>query len=325
MKILMTADTVGGVWTYAAELTRAMPEHEFIVETMDGYKLEWMDEPWQDVDRAGERLLEIERRESPDFIHLNGYAHAALPFRAPKLVVAHSDVLSWWRAVKGQRAPESWDTYRARVEAGLRAADFIVAPSRAMLNALHENYGFNTPSRVIYNAASRQLTTENRRRAVFTAGRLWDEAKNLHTVVEAASRIEAPVRIAGHGGTTAPNIEHLGKLDRAAMQRAFAESSIYLFPALYEPFGLSILEAALARCALVIGDIPSLREIWRDAAIFVPPRDADAIVHEVNALLADEERLAEMARRAQKRAVTFTPERMANAYREIYSMAGVPA
>ena len=326
MKILMTADTIGGVWTYAMELQRAMPEHAFIVETMEGYKLEWMDDPWKDVDRAGEHLLEIERREAPDFIHLNGYAHAALPFRAPKLVVAHSDVLSWWRAVKGERAPESWSTYRDRVQAGLRAADFVVAPSRAMLSALHENFAFNTPSRVIYNASTRQLTTDAKKEMVFAAGRMWDEAKNLAAVVEAAPRIEAPVKIAGDGGHDAPpNIEHLGKLDRHAMQRALGEASIYLFPALYEPFGLSILEAALARCALVIGDIPSLREIWRDAAIFVPPRDIDAIVREVNALLADSERCSEMGRRAQKRAATFTPERMANAYREIYSAVGVPA
>jgi glycosyltransferase involved in cell wall biosynthesis len=318
MKILMTADTLGGVWTYAQELQRAMPEHEFLIETMEGFKLEWMDDPWDDVDRAGERLLEVERRESPDFIHLNGYAHAALPFRAPKLVVGHSDVLSWWRAVKGERAPESWNTYRRRVEAGLRAADFVVAPSRAMLNALHANYAFNTPSRVIYNASTRQLTTDAKQHVVFAAGRMWDEAKNLRAVIQAAPRIEAPVKIAGDGGYDAPNVQHLGKLDRNAMQRAFGEAAIYLFPALYEPFGLSILEAALARCALVIGDIPSLREIWRDAAIFVPPRDVDAIASEVNALLADSDRLDEMRRRAQKRAAMFTPKRMADAYGTLY-------
>src|SRR5581483_8078112 len=167
MKILMTADTVGGVWAYAMELRRAMPEHEFLIETLEGSRLEWMDDPWDDVDRDGECLLEIERRESPDVIHLNGYAHAALPFRAPKLVVAHFDLLSWWRAVKGERPPASCNTYRSRVEEGLRAADFIVAPSRAMLNALRDNYDFRTPSRIIYNGATRQLTTGERDHVVF--------------------------------------------------------------------------------------------------------------------------------------------------------------
>ena len=42
----------------------------------------------------------------PDIVHLNNYVHAALPFRAPKLVVGHSCVLSWWRAVKREAGAE---------------------------------------------------------------------------------------------------------------------------------------------------------------------------------------------------------------------------
>src|SRR4051794_10648344 len=135
MKVLMTADTVGGVWTYAMELTRALRDTDFVIATMgglpsasqlaevppnarviaSGYKLEWQPEPWDDVARAGEWLLELEDREHPDYIHLNGYAHGALPFRAPKCVVAHSCVMSWWRAVKNEDAPVEWERYRVQV------------------------------------------------------------------------------------------------------------------------------------------------------------------------------------------------------------------
>ena len=68
---------------------------------------------------------------------------------------------------------------------------------------------------------------------------MWDEAKNLRAVADAAPHINAEVRIAGDGSP-------LGRLDEQRMAWAYAESAIYLFPALYEPFGLSILEAALA-------------------------------------------------------------------------------
>ena len=76
--ILMTADTVGGVWTYAMELVRGLSEHDIrvILATMgepmsadqrneaasirglrvveSSYKLEWMQSPWEDVEIAGQ-------------------------------------------------------------------------------------------------------------------------------------------------------------------------------------------------------------------------------------------------------------------------------
>src|SRR3954468_14290770 len=111
MKILMTADTVGGVWTYSLELARALRSHdvELALFTMGNklnreqrddakqlsnvvvheseFKLEWMEEPWDDVRAAGECLLRLASDFEPDVIHLNGYAHAALRWSAPKLIV----------------------------------------------------------------------------------------------------------------------------------------------------------------------------------------------------------------------------------------------
>src|SRR5215212_2320079 len=201
----MTADTVGGVWTYAIELTRAlggrMDHVDFVLATMGAlpsasqraevpdnvrlvpseYRLEWMDDPWPDLARAGAWLLDIEAAEAPDVVHLNGYAHGALPFRAPKLVVGHSCVMTWWSAVRNEDAPPSWNEYREQVARGLRACDLVVAPTAWMLGALDERYAFDTPTRLIYNGRSDEQPTtgERPRTTVFSAGRLWDEAKNL--------------------------------------------------------------------------------------------------------------------------------------------------
>jgi glycogen(starch) synthase len=355
MKILMTADTVGGVWTYAIELIRALgasadhrpptTDHHFILATMgrkatdaqraelpsnatlveSEYKLEWQDDPWSDVEAASRWLLDLERREAPDVIHLNGYAHGALDFRAPKIVVGHSCVLSWWRAVKDEDAPAEWTRYHDEVQRGLAGADLVITPSAWMLGTLDQHYRFNTPTRLIYNGRTfnRPPATDHRPPAIFAAGRLWDDAKNLRAVIEAAPRINAPVRIAGDGGADAENVQHLGRLDAAGMQRAYADASIYLFPALYEPFGLSILEAALSGCALILGDIPSLREIWDDAAIFVPPRDAEEIAHTTNELLNNEPFREELSRRARERASLYTPANMAERYRTTYEELAV--
>ena len=368
MNVLMTADTIGGVWTYAMELMRALPDVHFTLATMgrkpsegqrnevppnatlveSDFKLEWQDEPWRDIDASGEWLLELERESGADVVHLNGYSHGALPFRAPKLVVAHSCVLSWWRAVKNEDAPAEWNTYRERVARGLAGAQFVAAPSAWMLAALDEHYRLSSPRRLIYNGRNfTPATGHGHRASVFAAGRLWDEAKNLRAVVEAAPSIDWPVRLAGDGGParpaapagqasgtpvapragsaagaiSAPNITHLGWLEPPALARAYGESAIYLFPALYEPFGLSVLEAALSGCALVLGDIPSLREIWRDAAVFVPSRDPRTIARTTNEVIANDHFRHELSQRAQKRAREYTVARMAAGYRETYQAA----
>ncbi len=74
-------------------------------------------------------------------------------------------------------------------------------------------------------------------------------------------------------------------------------ASIFALPARYEPFGLLPLEAALSGCALVLGDIPSLREVWGDAAWFVPPDDRDALTAAIGSLIASPRLLQRAGRR----------------------------
>jgi glycosyltransferase involved in cell wall biosynthesis len=97
-----------------------------------------------------------------------------------------------------------------------------------------------------------------------------------------------------------------------------ARAAIYALPARYEPFGLSIVEAALAGCALVIGDLDTLREIWGDAAAYVPPGDPDVLAATLKALIADPVRRRGLAAASRTRALALTPARMAQAYRTLY-------
>jgi glycosyltransferase involved in cell wall biosynthesis len=347
--VLMTADTIGGVWTYALELAEGLARHgvgvalatmgeplsaaqrsasalENVEVYESRYRLEWMPEPWDDVDRAGEWLLELERELRPDVVHLNGYAHGALPWSAPCLVVAHSCVLSWWEAVKGELAPPEWDEYRRRVEAGVRAADTLVAPTQAMLARVHELYGPLGNGRVIWNArAVCHFAPGAKEPFVVAAGRLGDAAKNIAALGVAARGLAWPVYVAGHqrdasGTDELPAaLSSLGHLPPAELAQWLGRASIYALPARYEPFGLSILEAALSGCALVLGDIASLRELWDGAAVFVPPGDPGRLHGALRDLIADEPRRSTLQRAAGERARTFTPERFAAAYFDLYT------
>jgi glycosyltransferase involved in cell wall biosynthesis len=116
-----------------------------------------------------------------------------------------------------------------------------------------------------------------------------------------------------------PQCRWLGSLGEPEMQRLFAAASIYALPALYEPFGYTPLEAALSGCALVLGDIASLREIWGDAAVFVDPHDSRSLKAELLVLVADSNHRHELAERARARALQFTSARMAENYFGAYA------
>lgn len=348
--ILMTADTVGGVWTYALELAQALEQHgiQIALATMgrplnrsqrkqaarasnvevfeSAYKLEWMPEPWDEVAEAGEWLLALEARLRPDLIHLNGYAHAALSWRAPKLVVGHSCVLSWWQAVHGSPPPACWNRYRLAVLAGLKAADLVVAPSAAMLLMLEEHYGNVAKGIVIPNGRSLPfITPRPKENLILSAGRLWDAAKNISTLASVAAALSWPVYVAGEtrypagAATRYENIHALGLLNGEQLLPWFARAAIYALPARYEPFGLSVLEAALAGCALVLGDIPSLREIWGDAAIYVPTEEPEALADTLRELIAGPAWRGYLSAKARATAARYSPELMAAAYLLAYN------
>jgi glycogen synthase len=350
MKLLMTTDTIGGVWTYALDLAKSLQPHgvEIALATMGApvsptqrrdatacenvtlhestYKLEWQDDPWDDVAAAGKWLLDLEQKVAPDLIHLNGYAHTACAFRSPIVVVAHSCVLSWWRAVKGEAAPSSWDRYHDAVTRGLDDADVVIAPTQAMLRALAENYGPLRSARVIYNGRDPSLYRVGRKESfILTAGRLWDEAKNVAALQAVAPQLDWPVCVAGEqhrpdGGTNpiTGDILPLGFLSPQKLADWFARADIYALPARYEPFGLSALEAALSGCALLLGDIDSLREVWGDAAYYVTPDDTHELVDQLQNLIEHPQLRHNLARRAMYRAKHFTLTRMGEAYRALY-------
>src|SRR5829696_2639150 len=222
MRLLMTTDAVGGVWTYSLELIRALagqdvevalailgprpcPSQMFEAERLPncrvfqhGTKLEWMDVPWEDVDAAGKWLIALAEDFVPDVVHLNDYSHASLPWSCPVVAVAHSCVLTWWRSVKGENAPARYDEYRHRVCAALKAANSVVTPTAAFRTQMTKEYSLQFRGETIPNARWAESfgpgITEPR---IISAGRLWDEAKNLQLLDRIAPEVTWEIVLAG--------------------------------------------------------------------------------------------------------------------------------
>jgi glycogen synthase len=349
MKILMTTDTVGGVWTYSLQLAKSLARYDVTVDLatlgppLDGskrqeaamlsnvslhessYRLEWMADPWEDVRLAGRWLLRLADSLQPDLIHLNDYSQGALQWPRPVLVVGHSCVLSWHQAVRGTSAGSEWDQYRDSVTRGLRGADLVAAPTAAMLTSLQSHYGPFAQSCVLPNG--RDPVPQDpavKQPFVLTAGRLWDDAKNIATLDAAAASIEWPVYAAGcmsspdGGDASFSGVQPLGVLNTTTMNEWLRAAAIYVHPARYEPFGLVPLEAAQRHCALVLGDIPTLREIWQDAAMFVSPDDPGELATLINRLIEEPSLRTAYAERACARSARFTADQMARRYLAAY-------
>jgi glycosyltransferase involved in cell wall biosynthesis len=349
----MTADAVGGVWTYAVDLASELGRLgvDVHVATMgprpdraqraaaavarvqlweSDYSLEWGDEPWLEVEEAGQWLLGLAEKVRPDLVHLNGYVHGGLPWPAPAVVVAHSCVLSWFAAVRGESAPSSWSTYARMVTEGLSAADAVVAPTRAMAAELARWYGFDRAV-VIHNGRDeRWLGRVRKSELVLGAGRVWDEAKNLAALERVAPRIDWPVAIAGAGPeppVPSPDSRcaatFLGRLSFDELATWLLRAGLYVAPARYEPFGLGVLEAAQAGAALVLGRIPSLLELWEGAAVFVDPDDDEALTAACTGLIADPGRRRGLAETARRRSYDFRLPASGRRYLELYQSLSV--
>ena len=352
--VLMTADAVGGIWTYALDLGAALvrrgdrvtlavlgPAPDELRQseaTARGLAVirmkhapDWLANDEAAVHAAGASLARLARRERADLLHLN---HPALAAKArydqPVLALGHSCVATWWNAVREGALPDDFRWRAALHERGLAAADAVAAPSRSFAEATRRVYGFGTAPLVVHNGRDRPAFVdrpETPDASVFTAGRLWDEGKNLAVLDRAAARLPVAVEAAGPltgpngAGVTLHHIRTLGPLGDAAMRAKLAARPIFVSSAVYEPFGLAVLEAAQAGCALVLSDIPTFRELWDGAALFVSPHDDRALAAAIVRLLGDRNYRAERAEKAAGRAARYTVEACVDATEAAYATA----
>ena len=300
------------------------------------FRLEWMDDASEDLRRSDDMLRELVRELQPDLLHTNQFAYGELSDTLPVLLTGHSDVLSWWEAVHSERVPDTGRlrAYAALVRNGLLSATRLAAPTAWMARELREQYGISRRVEVIPNGRSPELFDAAREKVLqsITVGRAWDPGKHVQLLEQVS--VPMPLWIAGEasmpsasghvaGGLEATRVKgvgYLGQQDAAQLRELYSRSAIYVATSCYEPFGLAPLEGALSGCALVLSDLPTLREIWDGAALFYPARDARALERALRELAADPERVEDLAGRALSRARSrYTAKDMVRHHEALYS------
>ncbi|MBO0912335.1 MAG: glycosyltransferase family 4 protein, partial [Acidobacteria bacterium] len=339
MHVLITSDTVGGVWTYTQELVSGLvgaghqvtlvsfgklplPHQTAWIKPLPRldyrpteYRLEWMETAERDIEESRRYLELVIGEVKPDVLHFSQYSYGDLDVDLPRIVVAHSDIVSWWVRVHG-REPEDtpWiRNYRKTVARGLRAAELVVAPSAWMLDQLAKYYGPPRQELVIYNGRSPHLFDPRREKEdfVLSVGRVWDPAKNLTLWFERAG--EARVSVVGwerepgrqdrmRSLEVPANVTLSGAKSQDELRELFARAAIYAATSRYEPFGLAPLEAALSGCALVLNDNPVFHELWDGRGIFFDENNSQDLARQVDRLRRDSGLRREYAERAYEAA-----------------------
>jgi glycogen synthase len=359
MHVLITSDTLNGNWTYTRELvsgliTRGLrvtlvsfgeiplPEQTVWMERLHGlayhptaFRLDWMEEGQQDFADASDYLCSLIRDNRPDIFHSNHLCYGALPTNIPRVVVAHGDLITWWKAAHGREPKNSpwlrW--YRQTISEGLAAASAVVAPSEWLLHAMRSCYGSGVREQVIHNGRNPiffnpYLTKED---SVLAVGRLLDPAKQVNLLTQ--QTYDVPVCIVGDE-SPAPNVPLRadvrfqdgntgvalrGPQSESQMRMLYSKASIFAGTSRYEASGISILEAALSRCALVLNDIPPLRELWGNAAMYFETNNAESLADTVRLLNEDAQLRRNFANRAFQRArESFNAHRMTDNYIQLY-------
>ncbi len=351
MRVFMTTDAVGGVWSYSINLAEALchrgvhvtlavlgpaPSAEqqrranavarlSLVST--GLALDWSAAHAGEISASAAAVARmVDCEAGADIIHLHTPSLAAFDdFAGPIVISCHSCLATWWQAVYGGELPFHLAWQRDLVTTGLAAAAALIAPSQAFAAATAAVHGLSRLPAVVHNGRTAPACdSATPRDFVFTSGRLWDVGKNMAVLDTAAASLPWPVLAAGslqsaNGDSIAlRHARPLGWLGEAAIADHLAAAPVFASAARYEPFGFSVLEAAQAGCALVLSDIETFREIWGDAALYVAADDAAGYAASITGLMRNPARRAAQGAKAMARSARYTVDAMASRTLALY-------
>lgn len=212
MHVLVTTDTLSGIWTYTQELVTGLVNRGVRVtlvsfgdiplsqqtswmENLRGldyrptaFRLDWMEEGQQDFEESSRYLTTLVQEVQPDLLHLNQLCHGALPVETPRIAAAHGDLITWSLAVRGcEPKPSRWlHWYREVLARGIAEANMVVASSAWMVAAIEACYGTPRCTAVLHHGRNPILFNPyvSKNDSVLAIGRLLDPARQVSLLTQ---------------------------------------------------------------------------------------------------------------------------------------------
>ncbi len=164
--------------------------------------------------------------------------------------------------------------------------------------------------------------TVEKRKDLVTAVRALAQLPGYRLVsVGPATPYAADVRKAAAASGVAGRLEMRGFVDDETLRALYASASALVFPSLYEGFGLPPLQALAARLPVVASDIPVLREVLSDYALFAQPGDPTSFAERIQEATSGDIQIRELVERGRLHARRFSwpgvAERTMSLYRAL--------
>jgi glycosyltransferase involved in cell wall biosynthesis len=132
------------------------------------------------------------------------------------------------------------------------------------------------------------------------------------------------LRLAVHRHKLHKHVRFLGYVPDDQLAVLYRLAAVFVFPSLYEGFGLPPLEAMASGTPVVVSNVSSLPEVVGDAAVLVDPHDIDSIVDGLRCVLTNPARAEDMRRKGLERSREFSWERSVARTLEVYKRIGAP-
>jgi glycosyltransferase involved in cell wall biosynthesis len=226
-----------------------------------------------------------------------------------------------------------------------RRADLVITVSDTAAGEIAEHSPIRPDRiRVVPNGVSPPAVDSSDMQAVLRryglAGRryvLWvgslEPRKGVATLVGAMAQLrrrhpglDVETVLAGYqgwlGGVAGRDIRRLGRLGETDLWCVYRGAAVFAFPSRHEGFGLPVLEAMSQGVPVVASDIPVLREVAGDAALFAPPGDIERWADAIFSLLDDGAMARCMGDAGRRRSGPYSIEAMLKATRAVYIEAG---
>ncbi len=173
---------------------------------------------------------------------------------------------------------------------------------------------------------------------IMTLGRL-EEKKNTHRIVEAFNAVkkthDIQLVLAGNPGfgyektlqeiINSPykkDIIQTGWISPAESKQLLGASKVFVFPSLYEGFGLPVLEAFASGVPVVTTSGHSVEEIAQDAALYADPNSAEDIADNIKKCIEDEAKRNDLIEKGRQRIPHYTWKKTAQQTVEIFLSSG---
>jgi len=191
------------------------------------------------------------------------------------------------------------------------------------------------------DALWREISSRVREPFILSVGKL-SPRKNLEAVIKALRKLEdkIPHHLVTVGGTgwdyreimdlvqtlgLSDRVHFLGYVSDERLRALYCKASVFVFPSLFEGFGLPVLEAMACGCPVITSNCSSLPEVAGDAAVLVDPHDVDALAAAMEAVCADQGYALELSRKGKERAGLFSWRKTAEEIASIYKRVIAPS